>query len=56
MKTFPEDCNKKCPYFSCYDLSIDDYVYQCNKMNIEVDIGWTLFKCKCPLETHEREV
>ena len=53
-KVFPRDCTKECPHFNCYDLSIDDYVYQCRKLNIEVDIGWSLFTCLCPLDGKEK--
>jgi hypothetical protein len=48
---FPDDCTTSCIYHSSYDLSIDDFVYVCKLMEIEVDIGASLFRCKCPLES-----
>jgi hypothetical protein len=53
MKMFPDNCSPKCPYFSCYDLSIDDLVYCCSKLGMKVDVGFNVFKTKCPIDKED---
>lgn len=36
-KYFPKDCEKTCPYFRRWDLSVDDYTNVCEKLGIQLD-------------------
>ena len=36
-KQFPKDCNKDCPHFHTWDMSIDDYTCVCDKLGIQID-------------------
>ena len=57
MKLFPRDCPKECPHFRMWDLSIDDYVFACTKLNLQID-GCDIFHSFlpfCPLEEEEND-
>lgn len=53
-KYFPKDCTKDCPYFHCWDLSIDDYTNVCDKLGVQVDdmdaYGPFYIPLFCPIE------
>lgn len=51
MKRFPKDCNIECPYYSEYDLSVDDLVGCCSKLELECDLCDQDYSyIKCPVE------
>lgn len=56
-KTFPKNCTKECPYYRCWDLSIDDYTNVCDKLHVQVDDydAYSPFYVPilCPLEKKE---
>lgn len=50
IKKFPIDCNEKCKYFACWDLSVDDLTCVCRKMNVQIDLCDSDFqRFICPL-------
>ena len=54
MKRFPKDCNKNCPYYNEYDLSIDDLVGQCLFLEVACDLCDSEFSyILCPLKESE---
>ena len=56
-KQFPKDCTKDCPYYHCWDLSIDDYTNVCDKLGVQVDDmdAYSIFYIPmiCPLDSIE---
>lgn len=50
VKCFPDDCNG-CKFFHAYDMSIDDWVVSCKKLNVQMDECDTDFmpKMQCPM-------
>lgn len=55
---FPKDCwNKKCKHFHCYDLSIDDWVGQCDLLKIQCDMcNQDFCYFLCPLDVKEGDL
>jgi hypothetical protein len=57
MKQFPKDCNKECPHFRAFDMSVDNWVYRCTKLQIEVDgcdaYSGLMLLPLCPLNLEE---
>ena len=56
MIKFPIDCPMECPYLQAFDMSIDDWTYVCNKLNVQIDECDTFAKLllpTCPIERGE---
>lgn len=56
INVFPKDCNIQCGHLYVYDLSVDDLVYACDKLGVEVDacdMDFVLMPL-CPLTEEQR--
>lgn len=57
MIRFPIDCPMECPHLLAWDMSVDDWTYVCNKLNVQIDgcdtwANWLL--PTCPIERGEQ--
>jgi hypothetical protein len=55
---FPFDCDKFCPYYRSWDLSIDDWTNACEKLHMQIDdcdaYGPAKLQSICPLSEYKR--
>lgn len=54
MIQFPIDCPIDCPHLQAWDMSIDDWTYRCNKLNVQIDGCDTWVLPICPIERGEQ--
>ena len=54
MIQFPIDCPIDCPHLQAWDMSIDDWTYRCNKLNVQIDGCNTWVLPICPIERDEQ--
>ena len=55
---FPVDCPCDCPYIHSWDMSIDDYTYVCDALDMQIDGCDTFYKSllpNCPIEAEGRD-
>ena len=50
MIQFPIDCPIDCPHLKAWDMSIDDWTYACDKLNVQIDGCDTWVLPICPIE------
>lgn len=53
MIRFPIDCPSDCLHLNSWDMSVDDWTYVCDKLNVQIDGCDTFSKWilpTCPLE------
>lgn len=55
--TFPKHCRQMdCPHYATWDMSIDDYISQCNLLKMQCDDCDCDFSFhRCPLTKNERD-
>ena len=52
---FPKDCQKNCPHFHTWDMSVDDWTCVCDLLKMQIDDCDMDFKwAYCPLKDVER--
>ena len=58
MIRFPIDCPMECPHLQMWDMSIDDWTYVCEQLNLQIDgcdmvNNWLLPICPKERRTNE---
>ena len=53
-KKFPQDCNRKCPHYHTWDMSVDDWTNVCDLLKAQIDDCDMDFQWMyCPLKEGE---
>ena len=58
MSGFPIDCPADCPHLKSWDMSVDDWTYVCDELNVQIDGCDTFnkwFLPTCPLEREAKD-
>ena len=53
-KKFPKDCERDCPHYHAWDMSVDDWTNACDLLKVQIDdcdmdFNWMY----CPLAEQE---
>ncbi len=53
-KKFPKDCERDCPHYHSWDMSVDDWTNACDLLKVQIDDCDMDFKWMyCPLAEQE---
>jgi len=36
-KKFPKDCDRNCPHYHAWDMSVDDWTNACDLLKVQID-------------------